>query len=169
MRCKNIELLILESRERKLTQSEIRTIEQHLARCAACTAFKNDLVKLRNGLHHLHSPAPSPELVETTLARCKQETPTPQRHPLGLGFRLRRFPIPKFILVSIPVVMGITTYLMLPGLKDLAEQTRSLESIAVLTIILQNAALLVLAPILLKSLRHRKESINWDHYDAHAS
>jgi hypothetical protein len=163
MRCKDIELLILETRERKLTQGEIASIEQHLAVCAACTAFKNDLAKLRNGLNHVHRPAPSAELVAKTLARCEQEAATAQKHPAGFGFRLRRFPVPKLIWVSIPVIMGITTYLMLPGLKDLAEQTRSLESMAVLTIILQNAALLILAPILLKSLRRRRDTMYWNH------
>jgi hypothetical protein len=169
MRCKDIELLILDSRERKLTQSEVRTIEQHLALCTACTAFKNDLVKLRNGVNHLRQPAPSADLFEKTQALCREELAATPYTPAGFGLKLRRFPIPKFIWISIPVIMGITTYLMLPGLKDLAAQSRSLQSLTVLTIILQNAALLVLAPILIKSLRRRRESISWNHYDAHAS
>ena len=163
MRCKNIELLILEAKERKLTQTEIRAIEQHLAQCAACTTFKNDLAKLRNGFNHICLPTPSSELVEKTQILCQQQLNEKQLSPSGFGFRLRRIPVPKFIWISIPVIMGITTYLLLPGLQDLAAQSRSFEAMAVLTIILQNAALLVLAPILIKNLRRRQNTMSWSH------
>ncbi len=169
MHCKDIEIKILDSSERKLSQNEIAAIEQHLAHCAGCTRFKNDLVKLRNGLNHIPQPTPSPGLVENTRALCHQELNLKGKSTAAPPYKWRPFPIPKLLWVAIPVVMGITTYLMLPGLKDLAAQSLSPQSAAVLAIILQNAALLVLAPILIKSMRRRKESINWNHYDAHAS
>lgn len=169
MHCKDIEIKILDSTERKLSQNEITTIEQHLAQCAGCTRFKNDLVKLRNGLNHIPQPAPSPGLVENTRALCHQEADGKGKSTAGHPFKWRRFPIPILLWIAIPVVMGITTYLILPGLKDLATQVRSYQSTAVLAIILQNAAMLVLAPILIRSFRRRKEQMNWNPYDAQTS
>ncbi len=167
MLCKDFEILLLSSTERKLSQNEIATIEQHLAQCTDCTRFKNDLVKLRNGLNHIPQPTPSPDLVEITRALCHQELVTKGKSEAAFPFKWGRFPIPKLLWIAIPVVMALTTYLMLPGLKDLATQSRSFQSTAVLAIILQNAALLVLAPILIRSFRRRKNS--WNPYDAQAS
>jgi len=169
MRCKDAELRILDARERKLNQTEIKNIEQHLAQCAACTAFKSDLAKLRNGLNHLPQPRLSPDLAEKTQALCQQAFASKGIDTVGLSLKLRRFAVPKLIWASIPVVMALTTYIMLPGLKDLAAQANSFQSTAVLAVILQNAAMLVLAPILIRSYRRRKDSINWNPYDAHAS
>jgi hypothetical protein len=167
MHCKDIEIKILGSNERKLSQNEITAIEQHLAQCAGCAQFKNDLMKLRNGLNHMPQPAPSTDVVERTIALCHQELATKEKAATGRAFKWRRFPVPKLLWIAIPVVMALTTYLMLPGLSDLASQASSYQSMAVLAIILQNAAMLVLAPILIKTLRRRK--ISWNHYDAQAS
>ena len=163
MRCKDAELKILDSRERKLTQTEIKNIEQHLAQCTTCTAFKNDLAKLRNGLNHLPQPRLSPDLAEKTRELCQQELTSKGIDTAGFSLKLRRFAVPKLIWASIPVVMALTANLMLPGLKDLAVQANSFQSTAVLAIILQNAAMLVLAPILIRSFRRRRDTINWNH------
>ena len=167
MHCKDIEIKILGSNERKLSQNEITAIEQHLAQCPGCTQFKNDLVKLRNGLNHLSQPLPSPDIFEKTKALCNQELATKEKAAAGRAFKWRRFPIPKLLWIALPVVIALTIYLMLPGIKDLTTQARSYQSTAVLALILQNAAMLVLAPILIKALRRRK--ISWNHYDAQAS
>ena len=50
MRCKDIERLIIDSSDEDLSAEELRAIEKHVAHCALCARFRDDLEKIRMGV-----------------------------------------------------------------------------------------------------------------------
>ena len=57
MRCKNIELLIIEASERELNEEERSVIEQHTSRCPECRQFREEFEKIHLSLKKHPSPS----------------------------------------------------------------------------------------------------------------
>jgi hypothetical protein len=58
---------------------------------------------------------------------------------------------------------------MAGGLQDILNQNVSFLSATFLALLLQNAAMLVFAPILIQALRRKRSGHSWNSEDAHAS
>jgi len=56
MRCKDIERLIIDSSERKLSREERLAIDQHTAHCAECVRFQKDWERIRQSLKKMPAP-----------------------------------------------------------------------------------------------------------------
>ncbi len=169
MRCKKTRLWIIAATEGDLPHEVHKEAEAHLKSCETCVAFKRDLAALQQRLSALPEPEIS-ELVEIdTRALCRTALRSDHTLPSVLPPGWRRLPIPRFIWAAIPVLAILTAAVMAFGLQELAEESASLLSAAVLTMLLQNATMLVFAPILLKAWRRKRSPSAWESEGVHAS
>ncbi|NIO49185.1 MAG: hypothetical protein GTN73_07095 [Candidatus Aminicenantes bacterium] len=154
MRCKDIERLIIDSSEEDLSQEELTAIETHVVRCALCARFRDDLEKIRTGIKVMPQPVISPDLAQKIRLRIHTEmgrepaatTKTDQLTPSE--------PIPKYVWVALLPLIILTVILIVPIFKEIRlDQTLTFKSVVALTIIIQNAVMLLFAPILIRRYR----------------
>jgi hypothetical protein len=160
MKCKDIELLIIDSSEKDLTEEELSQIEQHISQCEQCQRFEEDLKNIRISLKKIRMPAPSSELTRKTLALCHSELNT--RHPMdGKAIpQIRSAQIPLLIWVAFVSLTALTVILALPLLRGLQlTQTLSLPIVVVLAIMIQNAVMLCFAPLLLRKFGSKNQGL----------
>ena len=168
MRCKHIQLLIISQGEEQLSAEMFRQVEEHTARCGRCARFRNDLETLRRGMAEMPQPQLSRLMDEQTRIRCREEAGSRTADPLPLPGSWRRFPIPRLIWASIPILMVLTALVMAFGLDDLLNESGSLTAATFIALILQNGVMLVFAPILLFARRRKSAGSHWESGDAHA-
>lgn len=154
MRCKEAENKLLEN-----PKGIAPDLVRHLSECRRCSQFRDDIERIRGGLRELPRPAPRKDLADQTRARClaaiAADTATspcarPETPPA---------PVPVAIWAALAALIILTGLIMIPGLGELIDRTRSLLSAAVLALLLQNAVTLILAPILLRACRNRPINI----------
>ncbi len=151
MRCKDIEHLIIESSDEDLSLEELSTIEKHIARCALCARFQDDLEKIRMGVKTIPQPILPPDLAQNTRRRCQAEI---SRRPAAAKKIARLIPsdsVPKYVWAALLPLILLTVLVIAPTLKEIRlDQTLTFASAAALTIIIQNAVMLLFAPILIR-------------------
>ena len=156
MRCKEIQHWLTESSEPNPMANAPDEIIRHIAQCDGCMRFGEDLKKIRTGLHVLKAPAPSESLFHTTQSLCHtriEEMALPRSRVTGRGDSSS---LPKVVWAIIAALIGLTLYISLTVLKDLQpDQALTFQERIVLTIIIQNVAMLIFAPLLMRRHRHR--------------
>ena len=163
MKCKDIERLIADSSEEELSPEKLSEIEFHVSECARCTRFQEDLKKIRLCFKGMTLPVPSAELVRQTQLLCHAKMRT--LHVAGRKNDVQALVtrIPKYIWVSLFSLIALTLIWIFPLFEDLKlDQPPSFQTIAVLFLVIQNAAMLFFAPILIRNYRvknHDFESI----------
>jgi anti-sigma factor RsiW len=157
MRCKDIQRLIIDSADEDLKSEEMRAIERHIAHCALCARFRDDLEKIRTGIQKMPPPILPPDLAQKTRLRCYAEM---SRQPAAAP-KIARLtpsePIPKYVwAVLLPLIL-LTILIIVPAFKEIRlDQTLTFTSVVALTIIIQNAVMLLFAPILIRRHRWKK-------------
>ncbi len=169
MRCKKYRLWIIAATEGDLPHEARHALEEHLKSCAVCVGFKRDLAALRQHLSTLPEPEISGLVEAETRAICHAALRLGRARSAALSTHWRRLPIPRLVWAAIPVLAILTAAVMAFGLRELADESASLLSAAVLTMVLQNAAMLVFSPILLKAWRRKRSPSTWDSGGVHAS
>ncbi len=170
MRCKDIERLIIDSSDRDLSQEELSTIEKHVARCALCVRFQDDFEKIRMGVKTIPQPILPPDLAQKTRRRCQAEISQQPVAATKIAKLIPSDPIPKYVwAVLLPLIL-LTVFVLAPTLKVVRlYQTLTFASAAALTIIIQNAVMLLFAPILIRRRRWKKQNIRGIPMNANAS
>ncbi len=160
MRCKDIERLIIESSDEDLSLEELGAIEKHIAHCALCARFQDDLEKIRMGVKTMTQPVLPPDLAQKTRLRCQAEL---SRQPAAASKIARLIPsdsIPKYVWAALLPLILLTVFVLAPTLKEIRlDQTLTFASVAALTIIIQNAVMLLFAPILIRRRRWKNQDI----------
>ena len=157
MRCKDIERLIIDSSEEDLSQEELTAIETHVARCALCARFQEDLEKIRMGIKVMPQPVIPPDLAQKTRLRIHTEMGREPAAATKIDQLTPSEPIPKYVWVALLPLIILTVILIVPIFKEIRlDQTLTFASVVALTIIIQNAVMLLFAPILIRR-RHRKK------------
>jgi hypothetical protein len=161
MRCKDIQRLIIDSSDEDLSSEELRAIDKHVAHCALCARFRDDLEKIRIEVKKMPDPALPPDLAQKTRLRCYAEiSRQPAAAPKIAGL-IPSDPIPKYIwAVLLPLIL-LTLIIIVPVFKEIRlDQTLTFTSVVALTIIIQNAAMLLFAPILIRRHRWKKQDFS---------
>lgn len=166
MRCKDIERLIIDSSDEELNLEELKTIEKHVAHCAQCARFKDELEKIQISIKKMPSPVPEPDLVQRTRERCYAEMSPQQAKDTRITPPLALHPVPKSIWAALISLILLTVLFITPAFKEtIEEQTLSFSSLVILTLIIQNAVMLVLTPILLRRYRWKKQNFQGNPLD----
>lgn len=147
--CRDVERLMLEGEDRTLGAGERSLVEEHLGDCARCRAFAADRGLVRDGLAAVRWPAPPVELVSRT-RRLLRET----------GTATERASVPAWILVALAVVTIVTSLWLAVTLSDVTPD-KTLADLpfaarAAVLIIVQNALMLLCAPVVLRTARTRR-------------
>lgn len=159
MQCKHIEHLVLDSNERELSEKELICIQQHIELCSRCAHFQDSLEKIRAGLRTLPFPVPSPELLEKTRKSLVEEMQVKSGSPNRKYTRLSIDPVPKIIWAALLMLIMLTVFVIISVFNDLKwDETLPFSAAAVLTLVLQNAAMLIFAPILLRRHQGKRSS-----------
>ena len=170
MRCKDIRHVFIEDAgKRGLSPKEHEELDEHLATCERCSSFREGLESVRRGVEGLAQPAPSDRTdyeVRTLLRNAASER---GESAAPLPSRWGSLSIPRYIWASIPVLLVLTTLIMAWGLQDVIEKTSSFLAASFVALLLQNAAMLVFAPILIRALRRKESQSTWKNGDAHVS
>ncbi len=170
MRCKDIERLIIDSSDEDLSLEQLSAIEGHVAHCALCTRFQDDLEKIRIGIKAMPQPVVAPDLAQKTRVRCHAEM---SRRPAAyskIARLIRSDPIPKYVWAAILPIILLTVFVTVPAFKEIRlDQTLTFTSVVALTIIIQNAVMLLFAPILIRRRRWKKQDFRGVLMNANAS
>jgi hypothetical protein len=170
MRCKDIERLIIDSSDEDLSTEELSTIEKHIAHCALCARFQDEFEKIRMGIKSIPQPVLSPDLAQKTRLRCQAEISQQPAAATKIAKLSPSDPIPKYVwAVLLPLIL-LTVFVLAPTLKGIRlDQTLTFTSVVALTIIIQNAVMLLFAPILIRRRRWKKQDIRGIPMNANAS
>jgi len=157
-RCRENERLILEREDRPLEEREAQSVADHLAKCAGCRQFETLRRSMKNGVKAL----PWPRLPDALDQRTRQRVREERLERAGGGERpapgRERIPVPvtvALVLVTALTVAWLT--LSLVGLGPI-ESLKSLEELPLVTrialaLIVQGAAVLLCAPIIMRAAR----------------
>lgn len=152
MRCQDFERLTLESGERELLRKERTALDEHLESCSKCARFKEFWESLQKaGLGKSPCPEFSAGLAERTRLRCRSEMDVLSRRP-GIpesGSRPQAAPWP--VLAALLVLTGLTVIFFIPAVGTFFKtQKVTIETVLVFFLVLQNAVMLLFAPVLLR-------------------
>ena len=151
MKCRQIQKRMV-GRSGKITDHPLdREIEIHLAHCADCRAWLDELEALGKSVRSQSHPSPSPELVMQTLSLCHARIAGLPVHPRRFRLSVWTRPIPGFIKWVLPPLVFCTFGWILSTIGDLKpDVTPTTPAVIGLVLIVQNAAMLLFAPILLR-------------------
>jgi hypothetical protein len=170
MRCKDIERLIVDSSDEDLSLEELSAIEEHVAHCALCARFQDDLEKIRKGVKAMPQPVLPPDLAQKTRVRCHAEI---SRRPAAASKIARLIPtdpIPKYVWATLLPLIIFTVLIIVPELTEIRwDQSLTFTSVVALSVIIQNALMLLFAPILIRRRRWKKHDIRGIPMNANAS
>jgi anti-sigma factor RsiW len=169
MRCRDIRHLVIDDAGQDLAPEVRQGMEKHLDRCERCARFRESMEAVSQGVKDLPRPLPS-DSVDNEVRTLLQDADASRRYPAApLPSRWDSISIPRLIWAAIPVLVVLTALLMATGLQDILDETGSFLGATFVALLLQNAVMLVFAPILIKALRRKTSHPTWNHGDAHAS
>jgi predicted anti-sigma-YlaC factor YlaD len=147
--CRDVERLMLESEDRALPPGERRLVEEHLHGCRSCREFAADRALIRDEIAGVRWPAPPAELVARTRRMLRESEPTTASAA-----------VPAWIIVALAVVTIITAVWLAVSLADVTPDMTLADlpvaALAAVFIIVQNALVLLCAPVVLRTIRARR-------------
>ncbi|NIM58814.1 MAG: hypothetical protein GTO16_07705 [Candidatus Aminicenantes bacterium] len=170
MRCKDIERLIIDSSDEDLSQEELNAIEKHVARCASCVRFRDDFEKIRMGIKSMPQLIVPLDLAQKTRLRIRTELSMEPAATAKIDQLTHSEPIPKYVWAALLPLIILTAILIVPIFKEIRlDQTLTFRSVVALTLIIQNAVMLLFAPILIRRRHWKKQDIRGIPMDANAT
>jgi anti-sigma factor RsiW len=147
--CRDVERLLIAGEDRQPSAGDRELVEGHLRACARCRAFAEDRRAMREEAGALRWPAPPQALVRET-RRLMLESEAMAR-PAGL---------PAWVLVALALAAVATGVWLAVALAGVTPETTLADlpvaGLAALFIIVQNALMLLLAPVVLRKVRARR-------------
>ncbi len=153
--------------DRTLSRQEQNAFEKHVTQCSSCARFQEDLHMIRSGITALPCPAPTEELVNKTKSLCSAEMEiggVPHSSSIQLSHPKA---VPKIIWAALCVLV-VFTGIFIISLFPLGfeiEESVSLKTVLIFTLIVQNAAMLFFAPVLIQKFRSPKNGFNLNGYE----
>ena len=153
MRCQDFERLILEAGDRALSREELLLVEDHLAHCSACAAFKEFWHNIRADLER----APKTELpasLETRVRSLCHAEISGGRAGRKQAALSRDASVPRPIWAALAVLTALTLVFLVGGIEDFSRSREvTVEIILLLILILQNGLTLFFAPVIMRRRR----------------
>jgi hypothetical protein len=149
--CRDVEGLIIEGEDRELPRDAGRLVAGHLRDCPRCRGFAADRSAIRETFASARWPAP-PELLvrrtRTTLLEAEAED--------------RAAGLPAWVLATMALMAIITGVWLAVSLADVTPDMTLADlpigALAAVLVIVENALALVFAPVLLRTVRARRNA-----------
>jgi hypothetical protein len=162
--------LIIDSSDEALSLEELSAIEAHIAHCVLCVRFQDDLERIRIGVKAMPQPALPPDLAQKTRVRCHAEISQKPAAASKIAQLIPSYPIPKYVWAVLLFLIILTVLIIVPELTEIRwDQSLTFTSVVALSIIIQNALMLLFAPILIRRRRWNKQSFRGMPMNANAS
>jgi hypothetical protein len=146
--CRDVERLTLAGEDRELSAGERSLVDDHRRDCGRCRAFAADRITIRAEAAALGWPAPPDALVRKTRRRLLESAADAGPAPL-----------PAWVLIAmalVAVATGLWLAVSLAGVTpDMTLADLSLSGVAAVLLIIQNALMLLFAPVVLRKVRRR--------------
>ena len=159
MKCKDIESLLIDSTEGELNAEKLSEIKLHVSECASCAHFQEDLEKIRLCLKEIPPSAPSAELAKKTQLLCHAKIRTLHAAGRKNASQTLLTRIPKLVWIALFSLIALTliwTFSLAENLN--IGQPLSFQTMAILFLMIQNAAMLFFAPILIRKYRVKNQN-----------
>lgn len=151
MRCRDVERLIIEGEDRELSREERSFVAGHLRGCVRCRGFEADRAVIRDEIAAVRWPALPDTLVRRT-----------RRMVLESGPGARPAAVPGWVLIAMAVVTVVTGLWLAVSLADVTPDMTladlPIAGLAAVFIIVQNALMLLLAPVVLRTFRAQRRA-----------
>jgi len=149
--CRDVEGLMLEGEDRELSPEERRLVEGHLHGCGRCRGFAAERAVIREESAAIPWPRLPGEVDRRTRRAVREGGPA-----------ARTAPVPAWVLAALAVVTIITGVWLAVSLADVGPDTTLADlpvaGLAAVLIIVQNALTLLFAPVVLRTVRARREA-----------
>lgn len=149
--CRDVERLEIEGEDRTLTTGERQMIEEHVRGCGRCRSFASDRAVIRKEIETIRWPAPADKLVRETRRMLLESEP-------GARWTL----VPAWVLIAMAIVAIVTGLWLALSLSDVTPDMTladlSLAGLAAIFIIVQNALMLLFAPVVLRTFRAKRRA-----------
>ncbi len=159
MKCKDIEHKIIASSGGLTDSEQLKIIHSHVEHCSKCSHLKEDVESLRNLLQQRTEPNLPEDLDKKTYQMCQNEIQTLQKNTRGFNFQQHMQSIPihmKIVFISFLVVMVIWFFTSFKDIGSGGGESLSMPMIFGLFLIIQNAMMLLFAPLLIRLIRSKK-------------
>jgi hypothetical protein len=160
MKCKDVEKVIIALSAHEVDETTKAEIENHVDSCPNCSKFQQNLNVMKDRIRKIDFPEPSNSLISKTLELCHSELNRQRQNSLHLQLIPDTMPTPNFIWAAVVAIVTISIVWFFPVLKEfILGQHYSEQTIWVLTIVVQNVIMLLLAPIILRRVRLKEKSL----------
>jgi Putative zinc-finger len=147
--CRDVERLIIAGEDRELSMGERRLVDDHRRGCERCRDFAADRTVIREEMAAIRWPAPPDRLVLVTRRMILESEPAS-----------RSTAVPAWVLVAMAVIAIGTALWLAISLADVTPDMTLADlpvaGLAAVFIIIQNALMLLFAPVLLRTVRSRR-------------
>lgn len=155
MKCKQVEIAIVDSFEEKSVVSLSDDVKNHIKQCDNCDEFFKYYRQLKVEFEVLPQPMPAENLTENTLSRCHDELTLTEN--VAKSQQTREAKTPLFIWFLFGFVILMIFFWAIPVLRDYAhEQVVSNNLIWLTVLITQNLLILMFSPVLFRRYRMDK-------------
>ena len=151
VRCRDVERLIIEGEDRELSREERSFVADHLRGCVRCRGFEADRAVIREEIAAVRWPALPDALVRRTRLMLLESGPG-----------ARAAAVPGWVLIAMAVVAVATGLWLAVSLADVTPDMTladlPIAGLAAVFIIVQNALMLLLAPVVLRTFRAQRRA-----------
>jgi len=159
MKCKDIEGLIIASSGGLVDSKQLNAIYLHVEHCNRCLRLREDIESIRGLLQQRPNPVLPEDLDKKTYQKCQSEIQSLQKNTQRINFRHHMQSIPihmKVAFISFLVVMVIWMFSFFEDFGSGGGESLSMPTIFGLFLIIQNAMMLLFAPLLIRRFRSKK-------------
>lgn len=156
MTCKEFQMLLINDRPDRISQQQIRSLARHVETCRECRVFREQLNRLRQKLEKTRAARLPARLDRMTRQHCLAEL-----RKIEPGPRYRGKRVPRLVYGALLALIVVTLILIFPVIGDLSlAPPLTPGKILAVGLILQNAVMLLLSPLLIRKYRPVQEVIN---------
>ncbi len=159
MKCKDIKRLVIASSGKLPDSKQLHAINLHVEHCIRCTRLKEDMESLRSLLQQRPNLVLPEDLDKKTYQKCLSEIQSLQKNTQRASFWQHMQSIPthmKVVFISLLVVMVIWFFSFFEDFGSGGGEPLSMPAIFGLFLIIQNAMMLLFAPLLIRRFRTKK-------------
>ncbi len=156
MKCKGYRTLMVDQRPELLSEPQSRLLADHIENCRDCRKFQQELKRFQWGLKAIPEPVLPDDCERLSREACYREI-----QQVLAGKRLKRQAadsgrVPRLVYLALMALMAITLVLIFPVVGELSfEASFSSQEILAVMLVLQNAAMLLLSPLLIRRYGHQ--------------